>query len=213
MKRKIKNLINDICYGLRATRNRGMTYVELIVVLSIFSVMSSIILFNYNKFQAKVDIRNLANDIALKIVQAQKEAMSGVLPVQTPIDPWKPSYGVYFNLNDEKSFVYFTDLDQNGSYDNSLCPSDIEECIDKINITKGNKISKLNVFYQNGTSQSINEMTLIFTRPNSGVIFSTQTFSADPGSEVDHYQIGVSSSDDSTISNIKVYPSGRIQVN
>ena len=52
--------------------NKGMTYVELIVVLSIFSIMTSIVLFNYNEFQAKVDIKVLANDIVLNIVEAQK---------------------------------------------------------------------------------------------------------------------------------------------
>ena len=57
-----------------------MTYVELIVVLSIFSVMTSVVLFNYNEFQAKIDIKVLANDIALKIVEAQKSALSGKLP-------------------------------------------------------------------------------------------------------------------------------------
>ena len=59
--------------------NRGMTYVELIVVLSIFSIMTSVVLFNYGAFQAKVDIKNLASDIALKIVEAQKSALSGKL--------------------------------------------------------------------------------------------------------------------------------------
>ena len=48
--------------------NRGMTYVELIVVLGIFAVMLSISMFNYKRFQGKVDIKNLANDIALKLV-------------------------------------------------------------------------------------------------------------------------------------------------
>ena len=32
----------------------GMNYVELIVVLSIFSLLSSVVLFNYGGFQAKV---------------------------------------------------------------------------------------------------------------------------------------------------------------
>jgi prepilin-type N-terminal cleavage/methylation domain-containing protein len=58
-------------------KTRGMTYVELIVVLSIFSVISTIVIFNYKEFQAKVDIRNLANDVALKIVQAQKNSTTG----------------------------------------------------------------------------------------------------------------------------------------
>ena len=214
MRYKIKNLINAMRCVLCVARNKGMTYVELIIVLSIFSVMSSIVLFNYGKFQAKVDIKNLANDIALKIVQAQKDAMSGKLQTgQFTTQSWKPSYGVYFNSSDNASFIYFVDLDQNGNYEtSSLCPND-NECIDKINITKGNYINRLSIFYQNETSQNINDITLTFTRPSSAVTFTTQTLASDPGSEVSYYQISISSSDNSTISNIKVYPSGRIQVN
>ena len=69
---------------------KGMTYVELIVVLSIFSAMTSVVLFNYGEFQAKVDIKNLASDIALKIVEAQKSSLSGKLPESFPVN-WKPS--------------------------------------------------------------------------------------------------------------------------
>ena len=47
-----------------------MTYIELIVVLSIFAVMSSVVIFNYGLFQARIDIKNLASDIALKFVEA-----------------------------------------------------------------------------------------------------------------------------------------------
>jgi len=193
--------------------NRGMTYVELIVVLSIFSVMSSIILFNYSKFQAKVDIKNLANDIALKIVQAQKDAMSGILPSQTPsVNLWKPSYGVYFNLNDDKSFIYFTDLDQNQDYNiSSLCPSNIDECIDKINITKGNKISKIESYLSSTPLQTISPLAITFTRPNSGAFFTDS--SGIPLTGFDYVQITVSSSDNSVNGYIKIYPSGRIQVN
>src|SRR3989344_4561547 len=99
--------------------NAGMTYVELIVVLSIFSVMTSIALFDYNKFQAKVDIKVLANDIALKIVEAQKSAMSGKIPIQNISSTWKPSYGIYFDLADGKNFIYFANTidGDNNSYD------------------------------------------------------------------------------------------------
>ena len=53
--------------NIKIKTNRGMTYVELIVVLSIFAVLSSVAIFNYGSFQDKVDIKNLGSDIALKI--------------------------------------------------------------------------------------------------------------------------------------------------
>ena len=194
-----------------------MTYIELIVVLSIFSVMSSIILFNYGGFQTKVDIKNLASDIALKIVEAQKASLSGKLPPlaqQTGIDAtWKPSYGIYINpTTDNKSVTYFVDLKnptQNNLYDASACPG-AGECLDKITILKGNSISRLDVFYQgSGTANLISDLTVSFVRPNSGaVIKSSTSFS----STVSYVQITITSPKLIT-SVIKIYPSGRIQVN
>ena len=81
-------------YNLKA--NAGMTYVELIVVLSIFAIMSGVVLFNYGTFQARVQIKNYANDIAMQIVQAQKDAMGGKMPANGSFPSGKPSYGVYF---------------------------------------------------------------------------------------------------------------------
>ena len=75
-----------------------MTYVELIVVFSIFSVLSGVSIFNYGAFQDKIDLRNLANDIALEVFKAQKDALSGVLPpfaqqaLLVSPSSWKPSY-------------------------------------------------------------------------------------------------------------------------
>ncbi|MBU0611913.1 type II secretion system GspH family protein [Patescibacteria group bacterium] len=193
--------------------NRGMTYVELIVVLSIFSIMSAVVLFNYGKFQSKVDINNLANDIALKIVQAQKDAMSGKLPVQTPlVNQWKPSYGIYFDLTTSSSFIYFTDLDNLKSYDSSSCTppitSESGECLDEIRITKGNKVSELRVFYQDGTSDPKNDLTLTFTRPNSGAIIESGGLLLE---DVSYAQITVTSPQ--TVSaRIKLYTSGRVEI-
>ncbi|KKP85723.1 hypothetical protein A3B84_00385 [Candidatus Nomurabacteria bacterium RIFCSPHIGHO2_02_FULL_35_13] len=198
--------------------NRGMTYVELIVVLSIFSVMTSVILFNYNAFQAKVDIKVLANDIAIKIVEAQKSALSGKLSLRThgAISDWKPSYGVYFDLStsdSKKKFVYFTDSNQDKDYAPS-CPgvdNTEDECIDEITITKNNFISDFTVFYENDSSAVSlnNDLTITFTRPDSGVIIkSTMPFVF----TVSYVQITISSVSGIT-AKIKIYPSGRIQIN
>jgi type II secretory pathway pseudopilin PulG len=195
---------------------RGMSYVELIVVLSIFSALSSIVIFNYGAFQDRVDIKNLASDIALKIVEAQKSSLSGLLPPlaqQAQIDQnWKPSYGVYFNLNpisENKNFIYFTDLNlQNGLYDSSSCPG-TGECLDKITITKNNSISNLDVFYQNGSSSSLNDLAITFLRPNSGATIKSSSV-LNPG--ISYAQITVVSPKGAKAL-IKLYSSGRVQVN
>src|ERR1035437_7142166 len=106
---------------IKIKNNAGMSYIELIVVLSIFAVISSVVIFNYGDFQAKVDIKNLASDIALQVVQAQKSSLSGLLPTQIPtVSPWKPSYGVYFDITTptlSKQFIYFVDLNNANGYE------------------------------------------------------------------------------------------------
>lgn len=190
--------------------NRGMSYVELIVVLSIFSVLSSVAIYNYGDFQAKVDIKNLASDVALKIVEAQKSSLSGLLPVQGSPVGWKPSYGVYFDLaTDNKGFIYFTDLNNSIFFDDTNCTG---ECLSEIALTKGNYISGLSVFYRgNPTPVNLNNLTVAFSRPDSGALIR------DNGGVInqallDYARITVSLAKGTT-SAIKIFPSGRIQIN
>ncbi len=218
----------------KTQKNRGMTYIELIVVLSIFSIMSSIVLFNYGEFQARVDIRNLASNIALKVVEAQKASLAGKLPPTAQysalLSPstWKPSFGVYFNTASDankKSFIYFTDLDnttpsQNGIFDD-FGPSCVGECLDQITITKGNYISKLEIVplgtscsgVVTGTTTVVNDLGILFRRPDSGATISTSNAVLSP-STFTCAQITISSSSSNTSSSIiKLFPSGRIQIN
>lgn len=196
--------------------NNGMTYVELIVVLGIFSVLSSVVLFNYGEFQDRVDIKNLASDIALKIVEAQKSSLNGVWNSSAVLN-WKPSYGVYFNpsaVSDSdgivlnKKFIYFADLNNSSSYDGlSACTT--AECLDKITITKSNYISRIDSFVGSVLTQQItNPLSVIFKRPNSRAIFTSSGLLP----SFDYIQITIASQRGAT-SLIKLYPSGRVQVN
>lgn len=201
-------------------KNNGMTYVEIIVVLSIFFVMTSIILFNYREFQAKVDIKNFASDIASKVVEAQKSSLVGKLPPSShqPANParWKPSYGVYFDTTTPKQFIYFTDLDntsppQNNLFDGSTSTSSCNnECLDKITITKNNSISDLKIFGANCTTNNIDNLTIVFRRPDYRAIITSEP---SPCNRISQAQISVVSPQSATTATIKIYSSGRIQVN
>jgi prepilin-type N-terminal cleavage/methylation domain-containing protein len=208
----------------KKNRQRGMSYVELIVVLSIFSILSSVVIYNYGDFQSRVDVKNLSSDIGLKIVEAQKSSLSGLFPPLSQrsqiLSDWKPSFGVYFNLAnqagpnlDNKSFIYFTDLNsQNELFDTSTCPGS-GECLEKIIITKGSSVSNLAVCYQGNTDpcpmNNLSDLTVTFSRPDSGAILSSM------GSRlinVAYVQITIISLKSFT-STINIYPSGRIQIN
>lgn len=186
--------------------NKGMTYVELIVVLSIFAIMSSVILFNYSGFQAKVDIKTLASDIALKIVEAQKSAMSGKWD-SNALPGWKPAYGVYFdtsNSDEKKKFSYFADLNNDNFY--------LDPVLDQPTITKNNFISTLEIIGCPPQSpQEVTNLGIVFKRPDSNAKITS-------GGNLllcaSYAQITVSSpSSPPVTAKIKIYSSGRIQIN
>ena len=195
--------------------NKGMTYVELIVVLSIFSVLSSVAIYNYGDFQSNVDVKNLASDIALQVVKAQKDSLSGLLPLppQEVKTDWKPSYGVQLDLSkgEAKSFIYFVDADNSGTFDGVDC---IGECLNNISISKGSYISRVEVVYwEKGSPEApkLDNLTITFSRPNSGAVIKDNGGLIDPV-YLNYASIAVSSSKGAT-SLIKVYASGRIQIN
>ena len=200
--------------GQKIQKNRGMTYVELIVVMSIFSTLASVVLFSYSEFQSKIDLKNLANDIALRIVQAQRSANSGLRPVRDDVVllDWKPSYGVFMSKADNQTIKYFADLDnleEEKVFDGLSC-SGANECLELIDITKGNSIYKIEA-YSGSTSTGLDDLSIMFTRPSEAAVFHSS--SADL-SNVSYVLITVKSPKDSqATASVKVFPSGRIEVN
>jgi prepilin-type N-terminal cleavage/methylation domain-containing protein len=204
-----------------------MTLIELIVVLAIFGILSLVSIFNYNGFQSKVDVTNLADDIALQVVQAQNSSLSGLLPpngqtpTTVPVSAWKPSYGAYFSSTiaadssgaDNKHFMYFVDLGNNNQFDGSTCPSSTAECLNKYTVTNNNSISSITVFCLAGaptcTAGAINNVTITFARPNSGAVF----YSGAVLSGVSYVEIAIHNKQGNISSTIDLYPSGRVQIN
>lgn len=159
-------------------KNRAFTLVELLVTISIFSILTGVVLFSQTKFNGTVLLTNLAYDAALTIRQAQtygvniKEFDTGSTNIFVP-------YGVSFNLNNPNSFTLFADVDYtssgpdkyfhpfNGDY--TLCETD-KGCVTKYSIKKGNFVKE--VFYsdENGekqlSSQAEKQIDIGFVRPN-----------------------------------------------
>ncbi len=202
---------------------KGFTYVELIVVLSIFATLTSVVLFNYGTFQEKINLRIIGTEVALRIVAAQKSAVAGSIPPQAPGASWRPSYGIYFNSvgsqggADSSDFIYFADLNNDGAYGDLSCALPPApgggECLDRISINSGYKISLLKVFYQDGTSQTLGDLNTTFTRPDSGATFaSLMTPITKTVSYVEITMSPASGNQNSSSSTVEVYPSGRIQL-
>ena len=70
--RQIKKIKNKEQY------QNGFTVIELIVIVSIFAIMASVSLYNFQGFDDSTNINNLALDIALEIKRAQTLGSSSI---------------------------------------------------------------------------------------------------------------------------------------
>lgn len=179
---------------------KGTTFIELIVVISIFALISTVVLFNFGDFSTSLSLQNISHDIALRIAQAQREAVSGkynplLLQYTLPQD-FAPRYGVYFastassspdfnKPNSGKEFIYFTDLPDTGSgsyeygrYDpdqtsgqlSTTCSTQTTECLDRTFITTGDTITSITV---DGTVTP--DVTILFKRPFPDAMIHTNS--------------------------------------
>lgn len=135
--------------------NAGVTFIELIVVISIFALISTVVLFNFGDFSTSLSLQNVSQDIALKIAEAQRSAISGkgnIILVNTPTTPdYAPTYGVLLATANAvssvtsnfyspgKEFISFIDLpdyadvDGNEIYDIGQTPGQFQTtCLDVV---------------------------------------------------------------------------------
>ena len=103
---------------------KGFTLVELIVVIAIFAIISSVTLFNYGNFSSNLIVTNLAYQAALEVRQAQVYGIS-VKQVKggtgTSAD-FNAAYGVWFdgtNASSLQGFTLFSDRNGNFIYDSA----------------------------------------------------------------------------------------------
>lgn len=143
------------------TKQKGMTTIELIVVLAIVAVVSAVIVFNYSDFRSKVTLRSLAQDTALAIRKAQTYATSirSLAGASSDTNEF-PAYGISLSVEQETSpdegtpsksrFVLFADMEDGGSSDGiynngGRCgtPSIGEECVESFSFLSLDRITKL----------------------------------------------------------------------
>jgi prepilin-type N-terminal cleavage/methylation domain-containing protein len=149
--------------------NRGMTFIELIVVIGIFATVSGVVLFNFTGFTTNISLQNLANQIALQLKKSQTQALSGT-GGSALFGANKPSYGIHFDTTKPDKFIFFADLNNDGQYTGAAaCGTAGAECVDEIFIKSGDRLSNLFV----GTNMS--DLDVTFKRPFPDARFFSAT--------------------------------------
>ena len=147
----------------------GFTALELLVVISIFTIMTGVVLANLPKFRDQTSVGLVAQQIALVARQAQVYGNSWR---QLPDGNQVRAYGLYFSITllglpagiDKKSFIVFGD--KSGNYQNYYdyvdhCGGTTTECMEKFTLPGGIIISGISY------CTSSNSCGSVATTPNS----------------------------------------------
>ena len=188
------------------TSPRGFTLIELIVSISIFAMMTALVVAKYGNFNQSVLLTNLAYDMALTIRTAQTYGVS----VRQEGGDFKYPYGVYFSSvsGNNTSFVFFVDMNldvtDQGYYDVA------DQIINTYTLKRGAKIQQI---CTNTTCSSIeDELHITFKRPDPDARFCVTSTCGVMGAPAETYvKIVIEGTDGSTRA-VVVRKNGQISV-
>ncbi len=156
----------------RSSQAKGFSLVEILVVISIFIIITSLILANYPSFNDRLDLTRAVQTITLSLRQAQAYG-SAVKEFNTASNCF-PGYGINFQLSSPQDYFLFADVNANGRYDSnisSVCNGATTELIQRFHIETKSKI--FNICGNQKTASpgacNISSLTVIYLRSAIGL--------------------------------------------
>ena len=142
----------------------GFSLIEMLVVLTIFLIITGVILANLPSFRDKTALELIAQEIAVTIRQAQVYGI-GTRSSGAAFS----SHGLAFPYmpgTDNKFFVVFADINPDGVYSDSYnCAEIDQECVEKFEIRGAAKIASWHgCTTVADCEQIINDLIILFRR-------------------------------------------------
>ncbi len=140
---------------------RGFTLIELLVVMGIMTIITSILLANYNSFGGQVLLRNLTYEVALSVREAQVFGISS----RSFQGGFSAGHGIYFDISVPTSFSLYSDVDGNNFFSSAS-----SEWVRTSTLGRGYLIDRICV--ADGGSENCNmlELDILFKRPEPDAI-------------------------------------------
>lgn len=173
-------------------KKSGFTLVELLVTLSIFLVMTSVVLARYRSFSINADFANTVEGIVLSVREAQvygsgSRAAGASITCGSPASEFSCAYGVRF-MTGGTSYVVFVDRDDSKTYTGA------PEMIQSIALPAGVSLST-----------TLSPLDIIFKRP-----FPDATINNNPANT--SASVTVSDSRSGKLQTISITSAGQISV-
>lgn len=153
--------------NLKKIKQAGFTIAELIIVIAIFTIITTVALLDQNRLNSGVLMTNLAYETALSVREAQVYGVGVRNFGGTEV--FSGQFGTYFTINSPDRIILFNDKNENTVYD-----SDLDEAQYQYVFTeqRGNKIKAICLGALNGSpcsrgsSASVDSLRILFKRPN-----------------------------------------------
>lgn len=145
--------------------------IELLVVIAISTVLMSVVMFGYSVFNQRLSVSGSAQEIVLAARQAQSYGLN-VRESGAGLQDFASPFGVYFNPTDSSDAYYiFVDKNGDGRYSDALGNCSGSECVQKIDLRNGVRITTLS---KSGSScpSAARTLEVMFKRPNPDAIIN-----------------------------------------
>lgn len=198
------------------SKQKGFSLPELIIVIGIFVIISTVAMFNQGKLSSSVLLTNMAYEVGLAIREAQTYGI-GVRSEDAGTN-FTGQYGAYFDTSSETSkrqVIVFADGSVPGLDANFIYDVGEEKYIYEFENRRGNKISAMCVGDLGGSAcqdgvNSESPLSVLFKRPNPSALISPA--SGLPDVRSDRVYIIVSSLEGDDCRAVIVEPTGQIRV-
>lgn len=161
--------MNSFSWNKRWRRiQQGFSTIELLVVISIFALISTVVLAKQNQFNTGILLTNLAYEVALNIRQAQVYGLS-IREFGVGSGNFNAGYGVHFTSATPGAFIFFGDVNNNSRYDGT------GELIESVTLHQNNTISDICGVNGSGDSDcastgALSSIDITFVRPDPDAV-------------------------------------------
>lgn len=188
---------------MKYQKQKGFTLVEMVAVLGIFMVLTSIVIFNYSKFRSDTVLTNMAYEVALTIREAQ---IYGVSARSSGVS-FENAYGIFIPSSSALQYFVYSDVSGDLMFSGSNCVlSGGDSCTNTYTFQNNIQVSQLDVKI-GSNCQPASTLSVSFKRPNPEPVIKRNA-----GNEaISLAQITISTAD-GTDRYVVIYGNGQVAV-